>query len=59
MNDKWERCVVQHITKENMDVSNDTSMLFLKGFYYFNKIPTSPMVVFCAALISLVGSNLK
>ena len=59
MNDKWERCVVQHITKENMDVSNDTPMLFLKEFYYFNKIPTSPIVVFCAALISLVGSNLK
>ena len=29
------------------------------GFCYFNKIPISPIVVFCAALISLVGSNLK
>ena len=53
------RGVLFSILQKKTWMYHDTSMLFLKGFYYFNKIPTSPIVVFCAALISLVGSNLK
>ena len=46
--------------KKNVDVSRDTSTLCsLMIVFYFNKTPTSPIVVFSAALISLVGSNLK
>ena len=52
-------CLASYKRKTWMYPEIHPRYVFLVIDSYFSKMPKSPIVVFSAALISLVGSNLK